>query len=156
MRCRADDRAAGPSCSTCTATGAPTTCGSSACCLRWPIGSTAEGIDFVVLKGPALAHTRYRDPSLRLFADLDLLVRSGQVDRRLAPPSAEPARRPPPSCPSCGHGFDDRFGKEVMLRTPATADAPDGFEIDLHRTLIAGALGLTIPLDELFARHRPR
>ena len=108
-----------------------------------------EGIDFVVLKGPALAHTRYRDPSLRLFADLDLLVRSGHVTAASA--AIEDLLDARPALPELRHGFDDRFGKEVMLRTPATHDAPDGLEVDLHRTLIAGALGLTIPLDSLFA-----
>ncbi len=109
----------------------------------------AEHIDFVVLKGPALAHTRYRDPSLRLFADLDLLVPSGQVTA--ASTAIGEVLDARPELPELRHGFDERFGKEVMLRTVATANAPDGVEIDLHRTLIAGALGLTLPLDSLFA-----
>ncbi len=108
-----------------------------------------EGIDYVVLKGPALAHSRYRDPSLRLFADLDLLVPIGTGHRRRRQPS-EILLDAHPELPELRAGFDDRFGKEVMLRTPASSDAPDGFEIDLHRTLVAGALGLTIPLDPLF------
>jgi len=108
----------------------------------------ADDIDLIVLKGPALAHTHYPHPSLRLFGDLDLLVRSGQVATasaalrdELDATTALPELRP---------GFDDRFGKEVLLRTSPTAAAPDGFEIDLHRTVVAGALGLTIPLDDLF------
>lgn len=107
-----------------------------------------DGIDFMLLKGPALAHTRYRDPSLRLFADLDLLVRSGHVTA--AATAIGDVLDARPELPELRTGFDDRFGKEVMLRTPSSAGAPDGFEIDLHRTLIAGALGLTIPLESLF------
>ncbi|MGZ4759801.1 MAG: nucleotidyltransferase family protein, partial [Acidimicrobiales bacterium] len=109
----------------------------------------ADHIDFVVLKGPALAHGRYPDPSLRLFADLDLLVRSGQVTA--AATAIGDVLDATPELPELRVGFDDRFGKEVMLRTAATTSAPGGFEIDLHRTLIAGALGLTIPLGSLFS-----
>ena len=36
---------------------------------------TRRGLDFIVLKGPALGTTVYPDPSLRVFNDLDLLVR---------------------------------------------------------------------------------
>src|SRR4029453_12316405 len=41
-------------------------------------------------------------------------------------------------------GFDDRFGKEVMLRVR-------GIEVDLHRTFVEGAYGLTVQLGDLFA-----
>jgi len=34
-----------------------------------------SGIDFMVVKGPALAHTVYPDPDVRAFNDLDLVVR---------------------------------------------------------------------------------
>jgi hypothetical protein len=108
----------------------------------------AEGIDVVVLKGPALAHTCYPDPSMRLFADVDLLVRSGRVRSAAAALGDELGASA--ELPELRPGFDDRFGKEVMLRTAPGPSTPDGVEIDLHRTLIAGALGLTIPLDELF------
>ncbi len=35
----------------------------------------ASGLDYMVVKGPALAHTVYPDPDLRAFNDLDLVVR---------------------------------------------------------------------------------
>jgi hypothetical protein len=35
-----------------------------------------DGIDFAVLKGASVARTAYRDPCLRSFGDLDLLVRT--------------------------------------------------------------------------------
>jgi hypothetical protein len=41
----------------------------------------AGGVDFLVLKGPVVAHTVYPDPYLRDFSDLDLLVRAGDEDR---------------------------------------------------------------------------
>ena len=46
-------------------------------------------------------------------------------------------------------GFDDRFGKEALLQ------APDGPELDLHRTFAQGALGLTIELGDLFLPGQP-
>ena len=46
--------------------------------------------------------------------------------------------------PELRPGFDERFGKEVMLRA-------DGLELDLHRIFVEGALGLSIDTDDLFA-----
>src|SRR5438128_8896670 len=40
-----------------------------------------SGIEVLAHKGPALAQLLYRDPALRQFGDLDLLVRSGDVAR---------------------------------------------------------------------------
>jgi len=83
-----------------------------------------------------------------LFADIDLLVPSGRLHDAtrvlgagLGAASALPELRP---------GFDERFGKEALLNTAPAPGAPRGFEIDVHRTLVGGALGLVIPLDELF------
>ncbi len=107
------------------------------------------GIGALVTKGPALAHQAYPDPAARLFADLDLIVASGQVHAAaevlgdaLGARRVQGELRP---------GFDERFGKETLLRTPSTPSAPAGLEIDVHRTPVAGALGLAIPLDELFS-----
>jgi hypothetical protein len=46
--------------------------------------------------------------------------------------------------PELHKGFDDRFGKEAML-------VVGGVELDLHRTFVEGAFGLTVRLDDLFA-----
>lgn len=97
---------------------------------------------WLVLKGSACAHLDEPDPSLRAFADLDLLVASDDFDtaiRALEQRGIErrlPERRP---------GFDRRIGRSVGMKSP------DGVEIDVHRTLAAGGLGLRIPLDDLFA-----
>jgi len=40
-----------------------------------------SGIEVLAHKGPALAQLLYRDPALRQFGDLDLLVRPGDVAR---------------------------------------------------------------------------
>jgi hypothetical protein len=39
-----------------------------------------SGVDMVLLKGAALAQTTYRDPALRPFADIDLLVHARDID----------------------------------------------------------------------------
>lgn len=100
------------------------------------------GIASRVLKGVALSHSVYDDPSERVFGDVDLLVPGSQLTRAsevLA--AALDGERPQPEL---SPGFDDRFGKEVMLRV-------DGVELDLHRTFVEGAYGLTVHLDDLFA-----
>jgi hypothetical protein len=96
-----------------------------------------------VLKGVALARTAYTEPELRVFGDVDLLVRSADVERavevltrELGAERAQPELRP---------GFDARFGKEMLLRCAGS------LELDLHRVFVDGALGLTIVLDDLFA-----
>jgi hypothetical protein len=102
----------------------------------------AEGIASRVLKGVALAHSVYREPSMRVFGDVDLLVPSDRVldavdvlEDELATTRVQPELRP---------GFDERFGKEVLLK-------PDGLELDVHRVFVEGALGLTIDTADLFA-----
>src|SRR5215207_914421 len=100
------------------------------------------GIDSRVLKGVALSHTAYPEVSDRVFGDVDLLVpgeqlhEAGQVlGDHFEVSRAQPELRP---------GFDNRFGKEVMLRIGAV-------ELDLHRTFVEGAFGLTVQLADLFA-----
>jgi len=44
----------------------------------------AQGIDTIVLKGPAIGATAYGDPSLRSFEDIDLLVRRRDMERARA------------------------------------------------------------------------
>ena len=102
------------------------------------------GIEYAVLKGPAVAHRAYQDPSFRGFGDLDVLVRGEAFPdactvlgtmgfrRRLAEP------RP---------GFDERFGKAA-----AHVHVDDSMEIDLHRTLVLGPFGLWIDPGDLLDR----
>jgi Uncharacterised nucleotidyltransferase len=96
-----------------------------------------------VLKGVALARTAYPRPELRVFGDVDLLVPSDSVGRAVgALTEALDARR---AQPELRPGFDERFGKEVLLRRGET------MELDLHRVFVEGAFGLTIDVDDLFA-----
>ena len=103
------------------------------------------GIEFRVLKGVALANSVYRDPSLRLFGDIDLVVQSDHFLR--AAEAITVALGAVRELPELRPGFDQRFGREILLRS-------DGIEVDLHRTLVDGPFGLWIPLDELFAEKR--
>jgi hypothetical protein len=95
-----------------------------------------------VFKGVALAHTAYDDPALRVFADADLLVPSADFGRAVdVLGTALDAHR---EQPELRPGFDERFGKEAMVRMPS------GLELDLHRTFVDGAFGLTVAVDQLF------
>jgi hypothetical protein len=109
--------------------------------LRLVEACEASALPVVVLKGPALAHTMYPDPSWRPFVDVDLLV--GASDwRRACSLLAELGfrRRTPEPRP----GFDERFGKAAAHRND------DGLEVDLHRTLVVGPFGLWMEPDLLF------
>lgn len=102
-----------------------------------------DGVEARLLKGSAAGHLDYDDPSLRLFADVDLLLRSRDVDRAYALLDRAGFRRrsvePRP-------GFDRRFGKG------ATFTAPGGHELDVHRTFVMGPYGVRIRLDDLWER----
>jgi hypothetical protein len=100
------------------------------------------GVEMVLLKGSALAHTVYPDPAWRPFADLDLLVRGSDFQLAVEVLADRGFRR---SLPEPRAGFDARFGKAAELV------GGDGLTIDLHRTLVVGPFGLWIDLDELFA-----
>jgi hypothetical protein len=103
----------------------------------------AAGIEMILLKGPAFAHSIYPDPSWRPFADLDLLVsttdwrRACSLLRDLGWARGLPEPRP---------GFDERFGKAAVHRNEL------GIELDLHRTLVLGPFGLWMRPGELFER----
>jgi hypothetical protein len=95
----------------------------------------SDDIPFVVLKGPAVAHTAYPDPSWRSFADLDLLVPAGYLRRACSSLRVMGFSR---LSPELRRGFDERFGKAITHR------GPDRIDVDLHRTLAAGPFGVRI------------
>lgn len=101
------------------------------------------GIDHRVLKGTAVAHLDYPDPALRSFGDVDLLVRSTQFDDAVEVLVAAGHQR---KFPEPRPGFDRRFGKGSCLV------APDGLELDLHRTLAMGPYGVRVEVDDLWRR----
>jgi hypothetical protein len=100
------------------------------------------GIDYRVLKGPAVAHLDELDPSLRSFCDLDLLVRAEQIEaaRDLLLDAGGRRRYPEPR-----HHFDRRFSKGMCILLPG------GSAIDVHRTLAPGPFGMRLDLDDVFA-----
>lgn len=100
------------------------------------------GLDYRVLKGPASAHLDYIDPSLRVFGDIDLLVRSDSYDDAVAALAGRGYTR---KYREVRQGFDRRFGKGSSFK------GPTGRETDLHRTFVMGPFGLTIDLDQLWA-----
>lgn len=101
---------------------------------------TGATIDHVVLKGSAVAHVAYPDPSWRPFGDNDLLVASDRFETACAVLSDLGYRRafvdPKP-------GFAARFGKG------AAHLGVDGLEVDLHRLLADGPFGYWVDHDEL-------
>lgn len=99
-----------------------------------------------VLKGPASAYLDYPRPELRHFGDIDLMVRSDDIDRAASVLVSLGFRR---SSPEPRPGFDRRFGKG------ATFVAEDGTNLDLHRTFVMGPLGLRIDLDEVWRDSQP-
>jgi hypothetical protein len=101
----------------------------------------AGGVESIVLKGPALAHSMYPDPSWRPFADIDLLVRTRDWRAACSLLEERGARR---LLPEPRPGFDESFGKGALYV------ADEGREIDLHRTLALGPFGQWIDPDELF------
>ncbi len=102
-----------------------------------------SGVEFVVLKGPAFAHSVYPDPSWRAFGDLDLLVHTRDWKRVLGIFEELGLRR---ELPEPRPGFDERFGKAAAHR------AGSGLEIDLHRTLVVGPYGLWIDSESMFGQ----
>jgi hypothetical protein len=113
--------------------------------------STAEELeraelDYRVLKGVALANTVYEDPALRVFADVDVLVPSADFGN--AAVVLDAALGTERALPELRQGFDARFGREALLRSETD------LELDLHRTFVDGAYGLTVDLDDLFVVPR--
>jgi hypothetical protein len=95
-----------------------------------------------VLKGAAMAHLDYPDPSQRPFGDIDVLVPGDHFDAAVDVLTTSGCRR---LFPEPRPGFDRQFGKGACLRTPA------GLEIDLHRTFSMGPFGAWLALDEVWA-----
>ena len=106
------------------------------------LGLRSAGVDSRVLKGPAVAHLDYPDPSWRTFGDIDLLVRGDDYDTAVAELGSWGGRR---RSHEIRPGFDRRFGKGVCML------GADGIQVDLHRTFATGPFGLTTDLEALFA-----
>lgn len=99
------------------------------------------GVEALVLKGAALAHLDFAETADRTYGDVDLLVRElGPACDVLA--ARGYVRRQEPLMSAA-----DR-----VLTKSATMVAPDGIEIDVHRTLADGTWGVTLDIDALWER----
>ncbi|MCU0309546.1 MAG: nucleotidyltransferase family protein [Acidimicrobiales bacterium] len=104
------------------------------------------GVAVRLLKGPALGALDYPDPQMRPTRDLDLLVHGADIDatdRLLAAMGG--VRLDPDPAP----GYAATVGRGI------TVALPGGLEVDVHRTLVWGPLGVRVPPDELWERPRP-
>lgn len=104
------------------------------------------GVSHAVLKGPSFAHLDYPAPERRTYGDIDLLVRGEQFDAAVRALEGVGYWRHHREVRA---GFDSRFGKGTCLENAT------GREIDLHRTLVMGAFGLGVDLDDLWANTVP-
>ncbi len=100
------------------------------------------GITHRLLKGAGVARLDYPDPAWRAFGDVDVLVPTAAYDDAVVALEQLGAWR---RYGQVRPGFDRRFGKGACLVLP------DGHQVDLHRTFVAGPFGLTVDLDRLFA-----
>lgn len=104
-----------------------------------------DGIEFRVLKGPAVARNVYEQPSHRLFADLDLLIHPARFTDAVTILQARGYTRP---IAQLRPEYDRDFAKTVLLLDH------DGLQVDLHRMLALGPFGHRLPLEDLFASRR--
>jgi hypothetical protein len=99
----------------------------------------ARGVDHAFLKGVAWAQVHYPDPSWRVYGDVDVLVHPDGWDDAVGwCRDAGGVRHYPEPRP----GFDRRFGRSVAWTMPA------GLELDVHRTLAPGPMGVTVRAGE--------
>jgi hypothetical protein len=104
----------------------------------------AAGCTPVVLKGVALAYSRYVRPEHRLFSDIDLLLPVGQLARANA------------ALLHAGFVVHDADHPLVGHQHLPPLMAPDrSILVELHRTLFDDACPFTVRVDELLARARP-
>ena len=98
------------------------------------------GVGFLVLKGPAVAHACYPDPSWRPFGDIDVLVATDRFGAACEVLAGLGYRR---SFVDPRPGFAARFGKG------AAHVGPDDLEVDLHRLLADGPFGYWVDHDTI-------
>ncbi len=104
----------------------------------------ARGLEYRLLKGVALAHGVYADPSMRSFGDGDVLIHPADFARAVGLVAEMGGRR---RIPPLRRGWDEAFGKEASIEV-------GGVTIDLHRRLIDGPFGQLTPTDALVSRGR--
>ena len=106
---------------------------------------SSAGIDARLLKGSALAHLDYPDPQMRPTGDIDVLVRGEQIDDAIERFVRDGATRLDPD-PVPGYAASVGKGATLLLH--------GGGELDLHRLLVWGPIGVRLPAGELWETDR--
>lgn len=109
-----------------------------------------EGVPVLTLKGPALGEMLYRDPGLRPFTDLDLLVRPADVPRAVSLLSALGYRHEDPA-----HSLAYDLAWRHSARFAGAKDEPDLLPVDLHWELLdypGITRGPSMDLEEVWGR----
>lgn len=105
----------------------------------------AAHIPIRLLKGSALPWSDYPDPQLRPTADLDLLVPGSRLLEAAAVLRALGGSEINPE-PTAGFALEVFKGLTIRM--------PSGLEVDLHRILSWGPLGVRVPEADLWAPGR--
>lgn len=105
----------------------------------------ADKIDIMVLKGAALAPTIYRDPALRPFADIDLLVREDKIDQAKEILLAAGYEIAPEL-------LSEKFNRKYHVNLPFVRRGPTPVHIELHWKLADPFSEIAFDHDALFAR----
>lgn len=105
------------------------------------------GVEARALKGAALAHLDYNDPSHRMFGDADILIQQEAYRAALHALKQAGFRR---AQPPHRLGWERRFGKGV------TFVSPRGSELDLHLRITGGYFGEVIDHRRLWAADSPQ
>ncbi len=109
-----------------------------------------EGLPVILLKGPVLGEMLYRDPGLRPFTDLDLLVHAVDVPRTVSLLSALGYRHQDPA-----HSLAYDLAWRNSACFIGAAGPADPFPVDLHWGLLdypGIAPAPPIDLEEIWAR----
>lgn len=108
----------------------------------------AAGVEVILLKGAALAQLVYRDPALRPFADIDLLVREDRLDdAKSALLQANYELSP--------ELLSERFNRKYHANLPFVRIGDRPVHIELHWKLSDAFSGIRFDHDLLFAHARP-
>ncbi|MDQ6622342.1 MAG: nucleotidyltransferase family protein [Verrucomicrobiota bacterium] len=106
-----------------------------------------QGVPLLLLKGAALGLTTYRDPALRPFADIDLLIREGQIDWAKAILAA------------CGYTLapeliSEELSRRFHVNLPFVKAAPQPVHVELHWQLSDQFTSDQLPTAEFWENAR--
>ena len=107
--------------------------------------AAAAKLEVILLKGAALAQTAYRDPALRPFADVDLLVRAEEIDRAKELLFAAGYELAPEL-------LSERFNRKFHANLPFVRRGERPVHIELHWKLSDAFSGIAFDYKGLFDR----